>query len=84
MNDFKGIKITYETEDGTTTWQSPYSDVTIDDILWGFYGLCIGQTWYPTTVISGMREFAKKHDMMNDCTITNPESVTDYFNNNEQ
>ena len=82
MNDFKGIKITYETESGTTTWQSPYSDVTIDDILWGFYGLCVGQTWCPTPVISGMREFAKDH--ADNCTITNPESVTDYFNNNEQ
>lgn len=59
---FKGTRLTYETEHGTTVWESPYSDVTMNDVLWGFYGICIAQTWFPSTVINCMKEFTEKHE----------------------
>lgn len=77
MENFKGTRITYETDGAKTVWECPNTDVTIEDVLWGFYGLCIGQTFYPSTVVRGMKEFAEEHS--GDCTM-NPESVEGYFN----
>lgn len=60
MSEFKGVKITYQTEDSTVTWESPYIDIGIENILDGFYGLCVAQTWHPSTIISKMLEFAEE------------------------
>lgn len=57
MTDIKGIKITYESENSLSTWESPYFDATIEDILEGFFGMCISHGWQPSTVISGMQKF---------------------------
>jgi hypothetical protein len=59
MSEFKGVKITYQTEDSTVTWESPYIDVSMENILDGFYGLCVAQTWHPSTIISKVLEFAE-------------------------
>lgn len=66
MVDFKGIKISYQSENSTSTWESPYFDAGFEDILEGFYGLCVSQGWHPVTVISGMMEFAKDRDSILD------------------
>lgn len=62
MSDCKGVKISYQTENSTSTWESPYYDADFDNILEGFYGMCVAQGWHPVTVISKMMEFAKERD----------------------
>ena len=55
-----GVKITYQTENSLTAWVSPYLDASFEDILEGFYGLCVAHGWHPETVIAGMEEFARE------------------------
>ena len=60
MSEFKGVKLSLQTENSIVTWETPYFDASMEDILEGFYGLCVAQTWHPTTVISKMLEFAEE------------------------
>ena len=60
-NLVKGVKITYETEHSVSSWESPYLGTPMDNILEGFFGMCVAQGWQPVTVISGMQQFAKDH-----------------------
>jgi len=54
-------KLIFESEDNRYTWESPYVDVSMDDILPAFYGLLVAATWQPETVIKCMKEFVEEH-----------------------
>lgn len=58
----EGVKITYRTKESLVAWVSPYFDASIENILEGFYGLCVAHGWQPSTVIAAMRDFAHDHD----------------------
>lgn len=52
-------KLTLEVGDVTTSWEVPYSDSNMDQLVTAFYSLCIGQTYLPQTVLKGMQEFVE-------------------------
>ena len=54
-------KLTLESFENTVTWESPHSDVNMEDLLSAFYGLCIAVTWMPQTVLEEMKAFAESH-----------------------
>ena len=64
MANQAGVKIAYQTERCTATWSSPYIDASIEDILEGFFGLCVAHGWQPITVVQGMEDFANSHQYM--------------------
>ena len=57
-------KLTYEMYGMKFTAEFPDSDnVDIDDIMSAFYGLMTAASWHPDTVINGMAEFARTHQI---------------------
>ena len=52
-------KITIEINGVVSTWESDRDDHSIDEVLNGFMGTLIAQTWLPITVLEGMRDFAQ-------------------------
>lgn len=54
-------RLIFENYENRFIWESPYSDVTMDDILNAFYGMMIAATWQPETAISAMKDFAEEH-----------------------
>ena len=54
-------RLTLQIGENTTTWETPYSDCNVEDILWGLYGLMTGQTFIPTSIIEGMKDFVEEH-----------------------
>lgn len=62
MDKKKGIKLTFETEQNITSWETPYFDASLEDILEGFAGMCISHGWQPCTIIDNMRKYAEDRD----------------------
>lgn len=57
-------KLTYEMYGMKFTAEFPSSDnIDIDDVMCAFYGLMTAASWHPDTVINGMAEFAKNHQI---------------------
>ncbi len=42
----------------TYTWESDNPDCTMEEFLDAFYGLMVGLTFQPVTIISAMKEYA--------------------------
>ena len=54
-------RLTFENYENRFVWESPYNDVTMDDILNAFYGMMVSATWQTETVISAMKDFVEDH-----------------------
>lgn len=54
-------KIIVQTYDTTTTWEVPNSDVTVNEILQGFVGCLVGQTFYQEQIANAMVELGKEY-----------------------
>lgn len=52
-------KITFEVDGVISTWETDRNDHSIDEVLNGFMGTLIAQTWLPITVLEGMKDFAE-------------------------
>lgn len=63
-------KIIVKTYDTTTTWEVPNDDVTAEEMLQGFVGCLVGQTWYQEQIGQAMLDLGK--DYLEDVKI--PES----------
>lgn len=61
----KGFRLSLTNYNRTHTFQSPYEDEPIEDIIHAFYSLMIGATWHPDTVIDAMRNFVEEHTPTN-------------------
>ena len=59
MFENKPVKLTLESGDVKLTSEMNW-DAPMDDLLNSFYGLCIGATWHPTSVLETMAEFASE------------------------
>lgn len=59
-------RIVVENDENRFVWESPYADVTMDDMLNAFYGLLVGCTWLPYTVIKSMKDFVEEHQYVLD------------------
>lgn len=76
-NDEVKTRLVFETENDRYIWESPYVDVSMEDILDAFFGMLVSATWQPETVISCMRDYAEDHSYMlddgcNDSCFMNP------------
>ena len=54
-------KITMTSYDTTMSWEVPYSDVTIEDMLQGILACMVGLTWSQEQIIIGMKNFVEEH-----------------------
>ena len=59
-------RLIFETANDRFIWETPYSDVSMEDILEAFYGILVGATWHPETIIKGFKEFVVEHDFEED------------------
>ena len=64
-------RLVFENYDKRFIWETPYNDVTIEDVLNAFYGMMVSATWLPETVISGMQNFVEEHsDILDDTSCS--------------
>lgn len=54
-------KLTLKCYDVETTWEVPYSDITLTQLIKAFYGLCVTHTFSPEGIINEMDEFVKDY-----------------------
>jgi hypothetical protein len=71
MKDEVKTRLIYETNDDRLIWESPYSDVCIEDILEALYGILVGATWHPQTIMKGFKDFLEEHEFEDDKTQDN-------------
>ncbi|MBP5724826.1 MAG: hypothetical protein J6X18_14785 [Bacteroidales bacterium] len=70
MENKQKTKLTLESYGNVISWESPYTDASMEDLLYAFYGLCVGATWLPKTVLENMRDFAEEHLSVYENNIT--------------
>ena len=63
-------KLTLESYGNVFSYESPYADASMEDLLYAFYGLCVAATWLPKTVLENMRDFAEEHLSVYENNIT--------------
>lgn len=56
--DQYGCKMTITQHGKMFSWETSTWDCDMDDFLEAFYGMMIGLTYHPETVLRGMKEFA--------------------------
>ena len=64
LNENKPTILKLEHGGTVQTVELPW-DANMLDMLQAFYGLCIGATWQPSTVIEGMYDFVQQSDTYN-------------------
>ena len=61
QNKDKGVEITLKMNEVTVSYKHPAWDLGANEIIEGFYGLMVAQTFLPETVLRCMKEFAEEH-----------------------
>ena len=64
MDSETKTRLTFETENFRQTWESPYFDNSVEDILDALYGMLVTATWQPSTIISAMKGYAEDHSYL--------------------
>ena len=57
MKEIKGTKLTLTIGETTVSWESPYEDHDMNDLIDAFQGLCVAHTWIPETVVRSFGEW---------------------------
>ena len=70
MENKQKTKLTLESYGNVIYWESPYSNASMEDLLYAFYGLCVAATWLPKTVLENMQDFAEEHLSVYENNIT--------------
>lgn len=55
-----GCKMSISQHGKTFTWETDAWDCDMEDFLEAFYGMMIGATYHPETVLRSMKEFAEE------------------------
>ena len=53
--------LSLETYGNKATFELPYSDIGVEDILKGLVGLMVAHTWLPETIYRGMKRLAEEN-----------------------
>lgn len=53
-------RVTVEQRESTTVWETPYNDAPLEEIIQGFVGCLVGQSWDEKVVLEGMYSYAKE------------------------
>lgn len=64
MIDEKKTKLTLQIGDTITSWEVPYEDISVDDLMDAFQGLCVGQTFVPESFWRACRDFYLEHECL--------------------
>lgn len=56
----QGCKMSLIMNDSKMSWETGQWDCGMEELLEAFYGLCVGQTFCPETVLKGMKEFVEE------------------------
>ena len=57
----EGTKLTLQIGDTVLTWESPYDDLSTDELTNAFFGLMVGQTFMPVSILTAMQQMAESH-----------------------
>lgn len=63
MEEKAKTRLTFENYGAKYSWETPHNDVDIDDIINAFYGILIGATWQPVTIVEAFKDFVNDHDI---------------------
>ena len=64
MIDEKKTKLTLQIGDTITSWEVPYEDISVDDLMDAFQGLCVGQTFVPESFWRACRDIYLEHECL--------------------
>ena len=53
--------LSLETYGNKATFELPYSDISVEDVLKGLVGLMVAHTWLPETIYRGMKRLAEEN-----------------------
>lgn len=54
-------KLSLQVGENIVTWETPHADCTAEDVLRGLFGVMVAQTWFPSSVLRGMRAIVEEH-----------------------
>lgn len=60
-NDETKTRLTFETNENRYIWESPYMDISVEDVIDAVYGMLVAATWQPATIIEAFKDFADDH-----------------------
>ena len=53
-------RVTVEQRESKTVWETPYNDAPLEEIIQGFVGCLVGQSWDEKVVLGSMYSYAKE------------------------
>ena len=53
--------LSLETYGNKATFELPYSDISVEDVLKGLVGLMVAHTWLPESIYRGMKRLAEEN-----------------------
>ena len=62
MNDKKLTKIELTIGENKVSWETPYDDCSIEDLLQAFAGLLFTHTFAARSIIKGMKNYIEEHE----------------------
>lgn len=51
-------RVTVEQRESKTVWETPYNDAPLDEIIQGFVGCLVGQSWDEKVVLEAMHSYS--------------------------
>lgn len=82
-NEKNLTRMTLEIADAKTSWEVPYNDCNMEDLLNGFTGMLISHTWLPITVYKEMVRFAQDQLEILEDKPFDPTNIMSINNNKE-
>lgn len=52
-------RVTIEQRESKTIWETPYNDAPIEEIIQGFVGCLVGQSWDEKVVLEAMYSYSR-------------------------
>lgn len=54
-------KLSLQVGENIVTWETPHTDCSAEEVLQGLFGVMVAQTWFPSSILSGMRAIVAEH-----------------------
>lgn len=59
--DKKFTRLTLENDENKFIWETPYNDVSIEDLIHAFFSSLVGMTWLPNTIYDSLADYLRNH-----------------------
>ena len=53
-------RVTVEQRESKTIWETPYNDAPLEEIIQGFVGCLVGQSWDEKVVLEAMYSYSRE------------------------